>query len=55
MKFTYIATVNYPDDEQDTPEFKGYSIDGVCALVRALLEQEGDALTSAVITICKEG
>jgi len=54
MTFSYQATVNYPDDEQDTPKFTGYSIDGVCTLMRSLLEQEGKELTSAVITIVRE-
>lgn len=51
--YTYQATVNYPDDEQDTPLFENLIEDQVANLLRRLLNEEGDCMTSCVITVVK--
>lgn len=47
--YNFSATVNYPDDEADTPTFKG-DIDYMAGKLAQLLQTEPDA-TSFVITI----
>ena len=55
MKFSYRATVNYPDDEQDTPDFDNLTKEQAAELLLRLLTEEGDCLTSCVITVVKTG
>ncbi len=47
--YNFSATVNYPDDEADTPQFNG-SMDVILGYVTKLLTDEPDA-TSFVIVI----
>lgn len=52
-KFSFVATVNYPESEVDTPHFREQNVVQVLKLLEHLLTSEGEA-SSFLITVAKE-
>lgn len=52
-KFSFVATVNYPESEVDTPSFREQNVVQVLKLLEHLLTSEGEA-SSFLITVARE-
>lgn len=52
-KYTFSATVNYPDDEAETPIFNNVPQGELAVLLNKLIADEQD-MTSCLITIVKQ-